>query len=129
VRVHDDAFLALIRSDTQLASAVYEGVVDSPPARYVTVFAREYREPSRFTGPHSLLGNEYTVHSVATTPEQAKWARERMLARVLDVVPVVAGWNCRRVRFVTSQPLARDDDVTPPLFYCVDVFAFESEHL
>lgn len=129
MRVHDNAFLALIRADTQLASAVYEGVVLSPPARYVSVFAREVRSVGRFSGPHSVTNNEYTVHSVATTPEQAKWTRERVLERVLDVTPVVAGWNCRRVMFVTSQPLARDDDANPPLWYTVDVYSFEAERL
>lgn len=129
MRVHDDAFLAAIRGDAGLASTTFEGPVTDRPARYVSVFPRESRTIGRFTGPHGVLDNEYIVHSVGTTPEQAKWAREHMLAKTLDVTLTVAGWNNRRIRFVTSQPLAKDDDVNPPLYYTVDVLAFESEHL
>jgi hypothetical protein len=127
VRVHDDAFLALIRSDAGLASTTFEGTVTNRPARYVSVFSRETRDVNRYTGPHSWLENEYTVHSVGSSPEQAKWAREHMLAKTLDATPTVAGWSCGRVRFVTSQPLAVDRDVTPPIWYCVDVLAFSSQ--
>lgn len=127
MRVHDNAFLALMKADTQLTSAVFEGVVTNPPARYVSVFPREVRSVGRFSGPHQTVDNEYVVHSVATSPEQAKWTRERVLERVLDVTPTVAGWNSRRIRFVTSQPLQKDDDVSPPLWYMVDVYAFEAE--
>lgn len=129
MRVHDNAFLALIRADLQLSNAVFEGTVKSPPPRYVSVFARESRAVGRFMGPHSTLRNEYVVHSVATTPDQAKWVRERMMDRVLDATPDIAGWNCRRVQFVTSRPIAVDDDITPQLFYTVDVLAFEAERL
>lgn len=127
MRVHDNAFLGLIKADTQLTSAVYEGTVTNPPARYVSVFTRESREVNRYTGPHSLVTNEYIVHTVATTPEQAKWTRERVLTAVLDVTPVVTGWRCHRINFVTSQPLATDRDVSPPLYYCVDVYSFAAQ--
>ena len=129
MKVHDDAFMALPRGDAQLANAVFEGTVLNPPTRYASVFPREIRDAGRLSGPSSLLDNEYIVHSVGTSPEQAKWVRERFLARTVDVTPAVAGWNSRRVRHVTSQPLAIDRDVSPPLWYTVDVLAFESERL
>lgn len=129
MRVHDDAFLALIRSDAGLASTTFEGTVTSGPARYVSVFPRETRQVERFSGPQAVVTNEYIVHSVGTTPEQAKWAREHMLAKTLDATPVVTGWRCRRIQFITSQPLGvdRDGDPSRPLFYMVDVLAFDAE--
>jgi hypothetical protein len=127
VRVHDNAFLALIKADTGLASTTFEGTVEDRPARYVSVFSRETRSPNRYTGPHSWVENEYTVHSVGATPEQAKWAREHMLAKTLDVAPSVTGWRCGQIRFITSQPLAIDRDVNPALWYCVDVLAFTAQ--
>src|SRR4051812_40581511 len=123
MRVHDDAFLALIRSDAGLATTTFEGSVTNRPARYVSVFPRESRLVERFSGPHAVTDNEYIVHSVGPPPEQAKWAREHMLAKTLDVTPAVAGWRCRRIRFVTSQPLGTDFDTTPPLYFTVDVLA------
>lgn len=129
MRVHDDAFLAAIQTDPGLATTTFEGTVTNRPARYVSVFPRESRSVGRFTGAHGILDNEYIVHSVGSTPEQAKWAREHMLAKTLDVTLSITGWNNRRVRFVTSQPLAKDDDVTPAIWFMVDVLAFESERL
>ena len=127
MRVHDNAFLALIRADPVLAPVVFEGTVKNRPDLYVSVFARESRSSNRYTGPHSYLDSEYVVHSVALSPEGAKSARERMLSRTLDVVPQIAGWSCRPVRFVTSQPLQMDRDTSPPLFYMVDVLAFGAQ--
>jgi hypothetical protein len=129
MRVHDAAFMSAIKTDEGLATTTFEGTVTDRPARYVSVFPRESRAVGRFTGPHSTLTNEYIVHSVGQTPEQAKWAREHMLEKVLDVTLVIDGWRNGRVRFVTSQPIAIDKDPSPPLFYTVDVLAFDSERL
>lgn len=129
MRVHDAAFIAAIKTDEGLATTTFEGTVTNRPARYVSVFPRESRAVGRFTGPHSTLTNEYIVHAVGATPDQAKWAREHMLEKVLDVTLAIDGWRNGRVRFVTSQPIAIDKDVTPALWYTVDVLAFDSERL
>lgn len=127
MRVHDAAFIAAIASDVELK--VFEGTVTDRPTKYVSVFSRESRAVGRFTGPHSVLTNEFVVHSVGQTPEQAKWVRERMLEKVLDKTFVIEGWRNGRVQYVTSQPLGIDKDPSPPLFYTVDVLAFDSERL
>jgi hypothetical protein len=129
MRVHDAAFIAAIKTDPELTAATFEGTVTGGPSRYVSVFPRESRTPGRFTGPHSKLTNEYVVHSVGGTPDQAKWAREHMLEKVLDVTLAISGWKNQRIHFVTSQPIAIDKDPSPPLWYCVDVLSYDSERL
>lgn len=127
MRVLDNAFLAMIRSDPELASVVFEGTVTARPARYVSVFSRETRDVNRYTGPHSRIDSEFTVHSVGNSPDQAKRIREQMIARTLDLTPEVTGWRCGRVQFVTSRPIEVDRDVPPPLWYTVDVLTFTAQ--
>lgn len=125
--VHDEAFVAAV--DAAPGLITFEGQVTGRPDRYTLIHARETRTVGRFTGPHSTLTNEYIVKSVGSTPDKAKQARELMLEAVLDKVLVTDGWKNKRVRFITSQPLTDDKDVTPILFYTVDVLAFDSERL
>lgn len=127
MRVLDDAFLGLMRADPALASVVFEGTVTTRPARYVSVFTRETREINRYTGPHSRVDSEFTVHSVGNSPDQAKRIREQMIARTLDATPEVAGWRCGRVQFVTSRPMEIDRDTSPALWYTVDVLTFTAQ--
>lgn len=127
MRVHDNAFYALMRADGILADSTYEGIVANRPNRYASVFPREIREQRRYSGGQDAVTNEYIVHSVGTTPEQAKLVREHVVSAVLNKTPNAAGWRSRWVTFVTSQPLAMDDDAGTPLWYCVDVFQYDSE--
>lgn len=129
MRVHDAAFIAMLKADSVLADSTFEGVVTARPSRYVTVYTRDTRTVSRFQGPQAEVECEYIVHSIGTTTEQAKLVRERVFAQVLDKTPAVTGWNSRRVRHITSQPMGLDKDPSPPMFYAVDVFAFSSEPL
>ena len=80
------------------------------------------REQERFTGGQSTADFGITVHSVGTTPEQAQWVAERVYAQLLGARLTIPGRKARPVRAITSQPLQKDTDVSPPLFYCVDVF-------
>lgn len=125
--VHDDSFGAAIRSASGLANTTFEGTVTDRPDRYVSYTPRDTRSVSRFTGPQALVSNEYIVHSVGSTPKKAKQARELMLAAVLDQTLVTEGWKNKRVHHITSQPLALDKDIAPPLWYCTDVLGFDSE--
>jgi hypothetical protein len=127
VIVHDEAFVAAVDAVSGLVT--FEGQVIGRPDRYTLIHPRETRAVSRFTGPHSMLTNEYVVKSVGSTPQKSKQARELMLEAVLDKVLVTSGWRNGRVYFITSQPLALDSDVDPGLWYTTDVLAFESERL
>lgn len=115
----DAAVLARLRSDTELADAVFEGTVDDPPARYATVFAplgADYSD--RLGGVSNVNDTTYTIHSVGTTVEQAKWVGRRVAALLTDyAIPGVG-----RLTHPVSMPPRLDRDSNPPLWYLVDQF-------
>lgn len=115
----DAALLARLRSDPQLANAVYEGVVTSPPARYVSVYSGLGVDAGdRLAGPSNVNDTTYTIHSVATSVEQAKWVAGRVRTLLLDWTPPIAG--ARRMRHPVSRSPQVDRDANPPLWYLVD---------
>jgi hypothetical protein len=115
----DAAVLARLRSDSQLANAVYEGTVTDPPARYASVFAPLGADTSdRLGGPSNVNDTTYTIHSVATTVEQAKWVGRRVVGLLTDyVIPDVG-----RLTHPVSLPPRLDKEANPPLWYLVDQF-------
>jgi hypothetical protein len=115
----DAGVLARLRSDTQLANAVYEGTVTTPPARYVSVFAPIGRDTSdRLGGVSNVNDTTYTIHSVGTTVEQAKWVARRVAALLTDhVIPGVG-----RLTHPVSREPQLDRDANPPLWYLVDQY-------
>jgi hypothetical protein len=127
IREMKNAVLARLRADSELASVVFEGVVTNRPNRYVAVFSDSgWRTAERFTGAQSTSAQSFTVHSVGTTPDQAQFVADRVFTQLLDWTPSVAGRVCRRMRHEASEPVQIDADVTPPLFYAVDVFEVTS---
>lgn len=115
----DAAVFARLRSDAQLADAVFEGTVTDPPARYVSVFAPLGSDSSdRLGGVSNVNDTTYTVHSVATTAEQAKWVGRRVVGLLTDyAIPGVG-----RLTHPVSLPPRLDRDANPPLWYLVDQF-------
>lgn len=121
------AVLARLRQDSVLASSTFEGVVTNRPNRYVAVFSDSgFRTAERFTGLQGTSSQSFTVHSVGTTPDQAQAIADRVFAQLLDWTPAVEGRVCRRMRHEASEPVQIDRDVTPPMFYGVDVFEVTS---
>lgn len=115
----DAAVLARLRSDSQLADAIYEGTVTDPPERYASVFAPLGSDTSdRLGGPSNVNETTYTIHSVATTVEQAKWVGRRVVALLTDyTIPGVG-----RLTHPVSLPPRLDREANPPLWYLVDQF-------
>jgi len=115
----DTAVLARLRSDAQLASAVYEGTVTDPPARYVSVFAPIGSDVSdRLAGPSNVNRTTYTIHSVGRTIEQAKWAARRVQGLLTDHVIDGVG----RLEHPVSLEPQIDRTANPPLWYLVDQY-------
>ena len=115
----DAAVLARLRSDAQLANAVYEGTVTNPPARYVSVFAPIGSDHSdRLAGPSNVNDTTYTIHSVGVTVEQAKWAARRVQALLTDYAIDGVG--------TLSHPMSigprLDREANPPLWFVVDQY-------
>lgn len=127
IREMKAAVLARLRQDSVLASSTFEGVVTNRPNRYVAVFSNSgNRTAERFTGSQGTSAQSFTIHSVGTTPDQAQAVADRVFAQLLDWTPTVEGRVCRRMRHEASEPVQIDRDVTPPMFYGVDVFEVTS---
>lgn len=61
------------------------------------------------------------IHHVGDGPEQAEWQADQAAAALLPGVTV----DGRTVLYVTrenSQPVQRDDALSPPLYYLVDTY-------
>jgi hypothetical protein len=120
----DAAVLARLRSDLQLADAVYEGTVKNPPARYVSVFAPLGRDVGdRLAGPSNVNETTYTIHSVGHTVEQAKWVARRVNALLKDFEPVPGKGQLTHP--VSRDPLL-DREANPPLWFLVDQYDLSS---
>jgi hypothetical protein len=115
----DAGVLARLRSDAQLANAVYEGTVTNPPVRYASVFAPLGADTSdRLGGPSNVNATTYTIHSVGVSVEQAKWVGRRVVGLLTDyTIPGVG-----RLTHPVSLPPRLDADSNPPLWYLVDQF-------
>lgn len=115
----DAGFLARLRSDAQLANAIYEGTVTSPPERYASVFSGLGSDSTdRLAGPSNVNDTTYIVHSVGRTIEQAKWVGRRTSALLTDyVIPGVG-----RITHPVSRPPQLDKDGPVPLWYLVDEY-------
>jgi hypothetical protein len=130
IRDAKNAVLSRLREDPILATATYEGVVTDRPDRYVAVFTNSgMRSADRLTGPHSVTTMTVIVHSVGTTPDQCSLVAERVFAQLVDFTPTIDGVRCRRISPEASQPMQRDDDISPPLYYSVDEFDLVYETL
>jgi hypothetical protein len=115
----DAAVLARLRSDSQLANAVYEGTVTDPPARYVSVFAPIGRDFSdRLAGPSNVNDTAYTIHSVGVTVEQCKWVARRVNGLLKDHAIDGVGTLTHPVSLLPQL----DREANPPLWYVVDVY-------
>ncbi|MHB9004004.1 MAG: hypothetical protein ACYC6C_08055, partial [Coriobacteriia bacterium] len=123
IRAHVDVVLARLRGDAVLAGATFDGRVEGTPEAYCVVYAGGgVRKSERLTGRSVFADFSFTIHSVGSTAEQARLVEERVLAQLVDWVPTVVGRNCRRMVHAVSRPVGMDNDVSPPLFYGVDVF-------
>lgn len=124
---HVTAVLGLLRAESALAELVFEGDVEGDPDMYVNVY-----HDTGFYGSHDAQGIQsdvditFTIHSIGLDRWQATWASGRVTARLLDVVPVVAGRRCWRIRHAGSAPVSKDNDVTPPKFFAADRFVLRS---
>lgn len=63
------------------------------------------------------------ITSVGATVDQTEWARDKAAVALLDGAITVAGRaHAQPPVLEASQPVRRDDDVTPPVFYAVDLY-------
>lgn len=66
------------------------------------------------------------ITSVGAGARQAEWEADRVRTALHGATLTVAGRSVQPVRLREGRGVARDDDVTPPLFYAVTRVAFWS---
>ena len=124
---HDAAILARLREHPALAAVVFNGLVPSGRNRYVNVFAS-----GRASGVERLderqiqVNRTYTIHCVSTNPTTAGLLQDQVHEQLLNFRPVVPGRRSWRLSHEVSRAAEADRDVTPPLWYTVDQFDFDT---
>lgn len=76
--------------------------------------------------PFADTSAEYQVTSVGETAGQARAVADKARGLIFAAPLVVPGRHVQLVRWVHSLPAQRDDDVIPPLFYAIDLYAIDS---
>jgi hypothetical protein len=117
---HLDAVQAALESIDHLTVFVGGTPTDTgwtPP----TLYAVLYPEPGMAV--RESLADERTdfeavmqITCAGASPEQALWVADKVRT-VLAAAPVVEGRVCWPPEDLGGPPLARDDDVTPPVFF------------
>jgi len=82
-------------------------------------------EATSIAEPHGGLLYTVQVMSFGLGPEQAEWVADRARAALLAGI-TVDGRTVLGVEHEPSPPLARDDDVQPPVFYLSETFRFRT---
>ena len=125
IRAHHDAFMARLREHPMLATCTYDTnpTGATRPERYCVVYSTNgARSAERLTGPDVTADVHHTVHCVGMTTAQAQLVAEKVFEQVLNWTPNIAGRRSRRVRHLGSRPIAVDEEITPNLWFTVDVF-------
>jgi hypothetical protein len=137
--LHFNAMRALLEADELLDGHVEDTArVDQTglPIRdnYVILFGGgpDVLDDDRLAAPQlpdSDAEFSYTVRSVAIDADGARMLSGRAFSRFVGVVPTVEGRKCRRIRHTGGAPVVADNSVRPPLFYCDDDYALNSDRV
>lgn len=124
IRAHVAGVIALLTG----SPTVYDGKVpDSTNPPYRVVYANGgLAIVTNTAGDSNCREWSFQTTAVGSTPEQARAVAEKNQTALLDSHPTVSGRTCGPIRHETSRSVERDDDVSPPVFYAVDVWRFMS---
>lgn len=136
IRDHLAAVVALLEASVPATCTVHvgdvggalEGESDPAPATpYLVVHTDTMPVTSDRLGQWSnRLDARFYVKAVGATWREAAWGLEHARAALLDVTPTVPGRTCGPLHLGDGQPVDKDRDVTPALFYGVDVYRLMS---
>lgn len=125
-----DAHIAAVRNlvDTVPNVTVYDGgVPNSPTYPYVVLYGDQGAAlANAYTEVSTYRSFRVQTTTVAVNQPQARALAERVESALLDVRPAVTGRTCGPIRKEASQPVRRDDDVDPAVFYAVDIWLLTS---
>lgn len=133
VKEHADAVLALARGPGPgTAMTVLDGAnPDNVPPPYVLVYFTDNDPEEPESRPLSGLPQRYVLraicHLVGGNAAATRALGDKLRARLLNVVPVVAGRQCMPIRREESLPPERDESTGSLVMDRVDVYRLESE--
>lgn len=73
--------------------------------------------------PNADVVDEFQLTSVGVTRASASVIADRARAALLGTALTVPGRHVQLVEWTGGRPADRDDDVTPPLFYVIDLYS------
>lgn len=118
---HVEAYLALLAAVT-----VHVGEAPGDAAMpYVVLFPSMPLGTGRsLCGTTRRRGNDVQTTCVGATVEQAQWLAGQVQDALEDVRPTMPDKRCSLIHKDFSQPARADRDVTPPVFYAIDLWSF-----
>jgi hypothetical protein len=122
-RTHTAAIVAVLEA---AGLTVGNGSGIGLTAPYVVVYSDSGAVDGPLGDRFADLDQTVILHSVGTGPEQAQWVADKARTALLGSTPTVTGRTVLYVDHADSQPLYRDDDVTPPLYLAVDTYTFST---
>lgn len=122
---HVTAFADLVDAVANVTVYADGKVPNSPTLPYVVIYGNQGM-PENASMADVSEWQHFTAQTtcVATSQLSARALADRVQTALLDVRPTVAGRSSGQISKVSSQPVRVDNDVTPPLFYAVDVWSF-----
>jgi hypothetical protein len=96
----------------------------SPAFPYVVVYSLDSPERSgpMSDGQADVTHNQQTT-TVGITQEQCQLLLDDVRARMRDDTLTIAGRVVHLIEVEEGDGVERDDDESPPLFYCVDIYS------
>lgn len=125
-REHANAVLTIAQAIPNVT--VYDTQAPAKPALPYAVlrFDSGVRSRTSLLASSTRVTTTVTCTSVGVDRGQSQGVAERVADGVVDQRPTVAGRTCSPIEHVDSRPSQMDSQVSPPLFYAVDVFRFVS---
>lgn len=130
-RAYRDQVLARLRSSPFSAADVFDtsftAEYNARPSRYLLVFTNvEAAESDRLAGPQADHDLRFVVRAVGKSPQEAMFAADHAMNRLINVRLEVAGRSSRPVRHVSSDPVQKDSSVGAGLYFYDDEYAWFS---
>lgn len=124
---HVAAFVALVDAVPNVTVYADGEVPNKPTYPYIVVYANQ--GVPEVASAHDVSNwRTFTIQTtkVGLSRTQVQALADREEPALLDVRPVVVGRSCGQISKSSSQPIRPDRDVTPSVFYAVDVWTFFS---
>lgn len=116
-RAHTAALIARLQADELADCVYYDKPIPDTLKKYLRVRTNtgDY-SAERLAAPLGPIRKTYWLTGVGASPGQAAWVLEQATDVLLNWIPTVAGWSCRRLVPAASQPVDVDPEVDNRFF-------------